>query len=789
MSLEGAGDWDQFAANEQRFGVKTDYDETIYTTKIDRSGPLYRMRELEAERISREIVADTSTNAHLREERGLQHEDDGTEEEAKFVCPSNRFDQFSNSYYQPRYSGVHRNGQDYPPLLTNQPNKYTPPARRPAAMDPAIISAQIARPSSKPQEAAVVVGQSTAAKDPVETSEDTATEQDKADATSKDWPPKPALTLAPVKVASQKSGATENVETELLDSFRQFANNEKMRVQDSRRHRASADKAVKLNDLMKFAKNFKLLTPVPKDLVPILAKDKTKQEEIVKKAQKNAESASESPSKASNSLEGSSNRRVVSLSRESETSTTQPDPSPQSRARAAYPNQGSSSSKDRSQTSRPTTQTVQAGQGLLSHRLAETHRLHKVGMPTQVPNPLPIQDARNPPTRPAAYGNGFASPQKMSGVRRSPTSATSAKFNVNATAFKPNPNASMFQPTATASISSSPRTDANTRSISRATSPSAFFGTRRPLPSVDRPSILDHFNILIHLQKEAEEDSKSKDYASNGGIKPAYRTPPTWGPPKDTEGFKSYKDMFEPTRPVSSTNGPHQSPPMIPSLAHQHQLPLHLQSAPHGMPQVHTVQHIPHPSFAQPHHYPQSQPHYDDHYMRPSASSSSVYPAPSPRMQNTHLAYASPMGHHAQLAYGQAIPQYVMGPSGPQPATFRQFSGGSHVMAPQSGHLAAPMVVQQPSGSNFMGMPQPMAVPLNPQIGIYPGTAPPAYNGPSQPPSGYPSPGRGAPMMMHQGSHQGQHPPMYMTASQYGQPIYAQQAPNHSKFGLGRISD
>ena len=655
-------------------------------------------------------------------------------------------------------------------------------------MDPAIISAQIARPSSKPQETSTVVDPPIASKGQVETSKDTAAEQDKADSMSKDFSAKPALTIAPVKVASQKTGATENVETELLDSFRQFANSEKMRVQDSRRHRASADKAVKLNDLMKFAKNFKLLTPVPKDLVPILAKDKNKQEEIVKKAQKNAESASESPSKASNNLEESSNRRVVSLSRESETSTTQPDPSSQSRARGAYPNQGTSSSKDRSQASRLTTQTAQAGQGLLSHRLAETHRLHKVGMPTQVPNALPIQDARNPPTRPAAYGNGFVSPQKMSGVR-SPTSATSAKFNVNATAFKPNPNASMFQPNATASISSSPRTDVNTRSISRATSPSAFFGSRRPLQSADRPSILDHFNILRHLRKEAEEDSKTKDYASNGGIKPAYRTPPTWGPPKDTEGFKSYKDMFEPTRPVSSSNGPHQSPPMVPSLAHQHQLPLHLQSAPHGIPQVHTVQHIPHPSFTQPHHYPQSQPHYEDHYMRPSASSSSVYPAPSPRMQNTHLAYPSPMGHHAQLAYGQAIPQYVMGPSGPQPATFRQFSGGSHVMTPQGAHLAAPMVVQQPSGSSFMGMPQPMAVPLNPQIGIYPGTAPPAYNGPSQPPSGYPSPGRGAPMMMHQGSHQGQHPPMYMTASQYGQPIYAQQAPNNSKFGPGRASD
>ena len=83
--MECAGEWDQFEANEQRFGLRSDYDETIYTTKIDRSGPLYRMRELEAERISREIVADTSSNAHIREERGLPEDDDGTGEEEKSV--------------------------------------------------------------------------------------------------------------------------------------------------------------------------------------------------------------------------------------------------------------------------------------------------------------------------------------------------------------------------------------------------------------------------------------------------------------------------------------------------------------------------------------------------------------------------------------------------------------------------------------------------------------------------------------------------------------------------------
>ena len=83
MSLESVGDWDQFKANEQRFGVKSDYDENLYTTPIDRSNPLYRMREAEAERITREIEGNTSNNAHMREERGVPQEDDGMDEEER----------------------------------------------------------------------------------------------------------------------------------------------------------------------------------------------------------------------------------------------------------------------------------------------------------------------------------------------------------------------------------------------------------------------------------------------------------------------------------------------------------------------------------------------------------------------------------------------------------------------------------------------------------------------------------------------------------------------------------
>ena len=84
MSLESAGDWDQFVTNEQQFGVKSDYDENLYTTRIDRSNPLYPMRLAEADRIAKEIEADSSHNVHVREERG-QGEDDGADEEERLV--------------------------------------------------------------------------------------------------------------------------------------------------------------------------------------------------------------------------------------------------------------------------------------------------------------------------------------------------------------------------------------------------------------------------------------------------------------------------------------------------------------------------------------------------------------------------------------------------------------------------------------------------------------------------------------------------------------------------------
>jgi Protein interacting with poly(A)-binding protein len=118
MSLEGAaGDsagWDQFEANERLFGAKSNYDENLYTTRIDRSDPTYRQKHAEAARIAREIEGQDHENAHMREERGLVAPDSGDQDE------------------ESKYSGVQREAKPFQALVSGQPNKYTSP-RTPSA--------------------------------------------------------------------------------------------------------------------------------------------------------------------------------------------------------------------------------------------------------------------------------------------------------------------------------------------------------------------------------------------------------------------------------------------------------------------------------------------------------------------------------------------------------------------------------------------------------------------------------------------------------------------------------
>ncbi|XP_043704837.1 polyadenylate-binding protein-interacting protein 4-like [Telopea speciosissima] len=76
--------WDQFETNEALFGVKSTFDEELYTTKLEK-GPQMRDLEKEASRIAREIEGEETQDLHLAEERGFSfHEDFDIDEETRF---------------------------------------------------------------------------------------------------------------------------------------------------------------------------------------------------------------------------------------------------------------------------------------------------------------------------------------------------------------------------------------------------------------------------------------------------------------------------------------------------------------------------------------------------------------------------------------------------------------------------------------------------------------------------------------------------------------------------------
>ncbi|CAA7035630.1 unnamed protein product [Microthlaspi erraticum] len=86
--------WDQFRVNESLFGVKSTFNEELYTTKLQR-GPRSKELEEQALRIAREIEGESTRDLHVAEERGLQlNAKFDVDEETKYsaVRPVDGFD-------------------------------------------------------------------------------------------------------------------------------------------------------------------------------------------------------------------------------------------------------------------------------------------------------------------------------------------------------------------------------------------------------------------------------------------------------------------------------------------------------------------------------------------------------------------------------------------------------------------------------------------------------------------------------------------------------------------------
>jgi hypothetical protein len=692
-------------------------------------------------------------------------------------------------------------------LPSGQPGRYTLPAKRaptghPSApgvpVDPAIIHAQIARPGSTSTKSPPPTEVSTTEKRAVpeatkgEPAVTTTAEAAKvaADSESGSSKPlsestqklsaalKPAGTNAPPpRKTGRTDNATANVEHDLLDSFKQFSATEKLRVQERQRSMARESKAVKLNDLKKFSQNFKLNTPVPTDLVPILAKDEGKQKHIVEKALKTVQELKSTPPKSASTVADQKAPRAAN---------TKPDPTHVSPIAPAdrqsmprqRPNQnnynsvGTRGGNDRQNQTQAINQPPprsSTGTGLLSQRLAVTQQQHKAGNShyNNVPHPTPIQDTRiNVPTGPSAHSSGA----------QTPTSTISTRFNVRAADFKPNPNANAFMPGGNPSAGSSPRPNsAASRREPRKTPITSFFGPQKPSGEV--LPFDDAFNPIKRMLKETQDQKKAKDYALNDGIPQAYRTPPTWEP-AEANRDKNHIDMFERPIPPQPISAPHATLGNGP-IPHQHQLPPHLQQ---GGPQ--TMQHGP-PQHNPPRHGPvqpqhgHNGPHQFEggHHMQFSHSNSSVHA--SPRAVPPYMYNGQPQG---MPVFQQPPMQFGMSPN-MHPAAMRGQPGFANGPPAMGGH----MMTSQTSAGPYMGMPQ------IPQMHMYSPAPAPAYpHYPQQmtaPPgaNGFPnSPRPGAPMMSHQGSQQGpqQQHIVYMQPNGQVPQMFAQMPQGPSKLNI-----
>ncbi|KAI2631845.1 hypothetical protein GGR54DRAFT_2368 [Hypoxylon sp. NC1633] len=794
MSLEKpgtGGTWDQFAVNERQFGIKSTYDENIYTTAIDKSHPQYKERVAAAERKAREIERSAAATAHVAEERVMDYtggNDAGGDEEDK-------------------YSGVKR--QDFPPLPNSRENKYTPPARRAptgastvkgAPVDPAIISSQLKTQKSQPTKQddsktrpahkGDTTSSSPAVKSPEPKSDTKVEVQKSADGKSANQSSTSLRTsaaasraISPQAKDSQGVGpiapsATSTVERDVLKEFKTFANQQRMNAEKARSTKAKADKEVKLIELKKFADSFKLPTPVPMDLISIIAKDPAKQREIQEKAKRDAAEVAKRKAE-----ESAAKEKKTSATKESQIPTTTTSQAPTENrsnrstappaasaavAAAAAParHQGGRSSYAPPafpyQGNRPGPHNMQQGgrQGNLSGRLRANMESQKA------------QD-RLPPTGPSNAADPSFGGRRMGG---GVPGHIGPKLNPNSHEFRPNAFAPAFSPNGHPSAGSSPRS-----AINHANEHPTTVVTQTQLMVVTRKrKAIDpkKFDILTFVK--TIQPPENKNWNENDGLRPSYDTPPTWRSAIDEEKADSSmrftcEEYFErqPLNAQPTPNPPH----LLPQMAHQHQLPLHMQHGAHPVPprhsphvppvQVHGSQHGsgPHPPFNGA----------DDHRMIHSTSSQSYS---SPRMGQVSMVYPPNMNSGGQIPYNQHMVPPFIGPGAPPMNQFnRSFSNSPQYVAQQTNNMGAPIMMQPQfmAGQPMVGAPpqmQPYAAgnhlqfmpPGAPQPQPMPGT------------NGYPSPGRpAAPMMVHQGSQPGQ--PIYSMSPgmSYQQPAFMPQ--------------
>lgn len=662
-------------------------------------------------------------------------------------------------------------------------SRYTPPALRAptghptvsgAPHDPAIIASQLVRPETLQQKQQVA----RPAQPQINIPQQQTSKSEDLPSKTKEKLPLPEI-IAPKRV--QISGSSETPATHTSDTprlpeevtrdFKQFVTAERERYKRKRADIVQRDRATKLEELKKFSLNFTLKTEVPQDLVPILAKDKQKQAEIIEKAKANVAKVV-SPT-------------VGSRSRSKQPPTREPPPN----SFAAKNPVEFQNIKQQLLSGFPTRpqqrpQLNQQHPGPLSARLHQIADARSRGQQIPARSPVPIPEVpQTVPTGPAAAQVPMA-PKSIS------PASMGLRMNAKALEFRPNPSAATFMPNfggPSTTATPSPTGSTHTQPTPRVPSPSVFFGAKKAKPEQERKSIKSVFNPIkrmkaVHQNVAARTEGPQKKLKGNSNdfIDPSFITVPTW-PTTDENKDKKYVHMFVRTEFSAPSTMHSPQPPHIAPHQSQHQ-PV-LSHMPHvNQPHVSHLSHHPH---LPQHHLGIPPSHYEDQHLRQIPPSV----MPSPSLHNATIApyQQSPVPHHSQIggpmypAHPQAgAGQYASGgPGGPQFVQgfyggFRGSAGTGQMM------VQGPHPIPYPAGGQFMPHPQ-MYSPQ--QLHAYPHNGAP----PPPPPSsqGYPSPGRGAPMMIHQGSSQGTPtgPQMVSYAIQPGQggPIYTGQGQQQSE--------
>lgn len=226
------GAWDQFKVNEEKFGVESTYDEHLYTTRIDKTAQDYQQRLERAERLAFEIEGQSTSDRHVLEERGVQVDDSGLDEEDKYsgVIGDPIDTRGVELMAALRNASISKDQSSATPAA----GKYATPRQRAAQYhnDPAIVSSSATQIAQAP--------------------DTTATSKHPEASDGKSPVSKPPS--IPPKPPTAAHG----------ESFRLNAKSE-------------------INALKEFSANFKVPHRMPNDLLPILAKDKVKQDEIMRK--------------------------------------------------------------------------------------------------------------------------------------------------------------------------------------------------------------------------------------------------------------------------------------------------------------------------------------------------------------------------------------------------------------------------------------------------------------------------------------------------------------------------